>query len=41
MWNLRFEKEALEEVAALAIKRKTGARGLRTSYGRDYDRCDV
>jgi len=28
--ELTFEKEALEEVAALAIKRKTGARGLRT-----------
>ncbi len=28
--ELTFEKEALEEVAALAIKRKTGARGLRS-----------
>lgn len=28
--DLTFEPEALEEVAALAIKRKTGARGLRT-----------
>ncbi len=27
--ELTFEKEALEEVASLAIKRKTGARGLR------------
>ena len=27
--ELTFEKEALEEVAKLAIKRKTGARGLR------------
>lgn len=28
--ELTFEKDALEEVAALAIKRKTGARGLRS-----------
>jgi ATP-dependent Clp protease ATP-binding subunit ClpX len=28
--DLTFEPEALEEVATLAIKRKTGARGLRT-----------
>jgi ATP-dependent Clp protease ATP-binding subunit ClpX len=28
--KLIFEKEALDEIAALAIKRKTGARGLRT-----------
>jgi ATP-dependent Clp protease ATP-binding subunit ClpX len=28
--ELTFEKEALEEVAILAIKRKTGARGLRS-----------
>lgn len=28
--KLTFEQKALEEVAALAIKRKTGARGLRT-----------
>lgn len=28
--ELTFEKEALEEIAGLAIKRETGARGLRT-----------
>lgn len=28
--KLVFEKDALEEIASLAIKRKTGARGLRT-----------
>ena len=28
--ELSFEEEALDEVAAMAIKRKTGARGLRT-----------
>ncbi len=28
--ELNFEQKALEEVAALALKRKTGARGLRT-----------
>ncbi len=28
--ELNFDKKALEEIAALALKRKTGARGLRT-----------
>ncbi len=28
--NLQFEKEALKEIARLAIERKTGARGLRS-----------
>lgn len=29
MWNW-FEKEAIEEIAKLALKRKIGARGLRS-----------
>ena len=30
MLHLEFDKEALKELAKLAIERKTGARGLRS-----------
>ena len=39
--KLEFTPEALEEVANLAVKRKIGARGLRSILEKCYDGSDV
>ena len=35
--ELDFRTEALIEIAKRALKRKTGARGLKINYGRAFD----